>query len=330
VADPHAEARDFPEVSVVMITFNHADYIEDAVESVFAQHYSGVIRLIVCDDCSTDDTPRKLHELKSRSPIPLTLVLRDVNVGGLANLRDAWSRATGAYLAFLEGDDYWASPNKLALQIAALEARPRATMAFGKANVLDETVTPPAWHPPTLKAVATPTLADLLEENFVYTPTVVYRRGVVPVLPSWFDDCAFRDWPLHVLHAAQGEVIYHDEVLATWRLHHGGRWTATDYAQRMVGTVEVRERIWNEVGPPNELTMRRLRANDFAILAACTSDRSEAIALLRRALRLRLAVARQGMFLYALARLGLGDVRARRILSEVSRRRGEPRGLAPR
>ena len=63
------------------------------------------------------------------------------------------------------------------LQIAALEAQPRATMAFGKANVFDETVNPPVFHLPTLPVMARPVLADLLKENIVYTPTVVYKSG---------------------------------------------------------------------------------------------------------------------------------------------------------
>ena len=158
---------------------------------------------------------------------------------------------------------------------------------------------------------------------------MVYRRGIVPEFPTWFDECEFRDWPLHALHAAQGDIIFHDDILATWRLHGGGRWTGTAYAQRLAGAVRVRERIWREVGSPDNLTTRRLRASGMATLAACASSREEAFRLLRGAVRIRPAVAHEGIFLYALARMGLGNTAALAILREVSRRRGEPRALGP-
>ena len=71
-------------------------------------------------------------------------------------------------------------------------------------------------------------------------------------------DCAFRDWPLHVLHAAQGPVglFITDEILATWRLHAGGRWTATDFAQKLAG-------LWQCISETLE-AIRRSRRSDNA------------------------------------------------------------------
>jgi glycosyltransferase involved in cell wall biosynthesis len=227
-----------PDVAVVLITYNHESFIAESINSVSCQEYPGNIHLIVSDDCSTDQTQKVIKETISDVPPNVIVhpILRKQNVGGLRNLTEAWELAneTGsAYIALLEGDDYWADPRKLALQVSYMEEHPRSTLSFGLATELilcdnaapssKVAITPPSDHP---------TFGELLCGNFINTCTVVYRKGVLPRFPDWFAECAFRDWPLHLVHARAGEMHYIDHVVAVHRQHQSSKWWNPRTSQR--------------------------------------------------------------------------------------------------
>ena len=111
-------------VSVIMLTYNHAPYIAQAVESVLAQRTTFPIELIIADDCSTDGTTNIVRRYTKGYPDRIRLLTTLHNLGALNNERRAIDVAQGTYLAFCEGDDYWHAPNKLALQVAFLEQNP--------------------------------------------------------------------------------------------------------------------------------------------------------------------------------------------------------------
>lgn len=226
-----------PDVAVVLITYNHEAFIIQSIESVLAQRYDGRIHLVISDDCSTDRTQQLIAETVARAPrnVIVCPVFRTENVGGFRNLSDAWVAATAtgcSYIALLEGDDHWSDPSKLALQVGYLEEHPRATISFGLAMELILVEDPPSskvlFAPPT----AHPTYGDLLVGNFIQTCTVLYRAGVLPSFPEWFAECAFRDWPLHLVHASSGDIHYLDRVVAVHRQHEGSRWWTPSRSQR--------------------------------------------------------------------------------------------------
>jgi glycosyltransferase involved in cell wall biosynthesis len=223
-------ATELPDVAVILITYNHETFIAESINSVLRQEYPGTIHVIVSDDCSTDQTQKVIKETTTDVPpnVIVHSVLREQNVGGLRNLTEAWESAneTGsAYIALLEGDDYWTDSLKLALQVSYMEEHPRSTMSFGLATELILRVD----APPSSKVVVIPpsdhlTFAELLCGNFIHTCTVVYRRGVLLRFPEWFAGCAFRDWPLHLVHASAGEIHYMDRVVAVHRQHQSSKW----------------------------------------------------------------------------------------------------------
>ena len=128
-----------PDVAVVLITYNHETFIAESINSVSRQEYPGNIHVIVSDDCSTDQTQKVIKETISDMPPNVIVhpILREQNVGGLRNLTEAWESANGtgsAYIALLEGDDYWTDARKLALQVSYMEEHPRSTLSFGLAT----------------------------------------------------------------------------------------------------------------------------------------------------------------------------------------------------
>lgn len=125
-----------PLVSVVIITYNHAPFIAQAIQSVLQQKTSFPIEILIGEDGSNDGTRQIVCEFVSRYPRVVAAILRErqdvvyINgkPSGAFNAFDTMSRAKGRYIAYLEGDDYWTDPDKLQSQFAILESRPELAM----------------------------------------------------------------------------------------------------------------------------------------------------------------------------------------------------------
>lgn len=108
-------------VSVAMVTYNHEDYIHQALESVVSQKTNFLYEIIIGDDYSTDNTREILECFAKKYPEKIKLILRNENIGAMNNVYDVFNRCQGKYIAFLEGDDYWIDTDKLQKQVDFLE-----------------------------------------------------------------------------------------------------------------------------------------------------------------------------------------------------------------
>ena len=117
---PNAE----PKVSVLMITYNHEKLIAQAIDSVLMQKTEFPFELVIGEDCSTDGTRAVVLEYSRKYPGIIRAHLRERNLGALENGRDVFRASRGKYLAVLEGDDYWTSPEKLQVRADLLDKHP--------------------------------------------------------------------------------------------------------------------------------------------------------------------------------------------------------------
>jgi glycosyltransferase involved in cell wall biosynthesis len=107
------------EVSVCITCYNEADYISSAIRSVLEQTAIDRIKeIIVVNDGSTDESERRIREFAPDERPLIHVYQRNQGLSGARNV--AMRRATGKYIAFLDGDDFWVS-RKTALQLAAFE-----------------------------------------------------------------------------------------------------------------------------------------------------------------------------------------------------------------
>jgi glycosyltransferase involved in cell wall biosynthesis len=106
-----------PEVSVVMITYNHERYLAEAIEGVVRQETSFPVELLIGEDCSTDGTREIAHSYQKRFPEMIRVITSERNVGGHENFARLVAAARGKYIASCEGDDFWHRPDKLQRQI---------------------------------------------------------------------------------------------------------------------------------------------------------------------------------------------------------------------
>ena len=131
-----------PKVSVVMIAYNHAAYIEQSLGSVLGQKTDFFFEILLGDDCSTDETARIAQKYAEQFPRQITAVIRPENLGATKNFYDLITRARGDYIAYLEGDDYWTEATKLQQQVDFLEAHPEYMGCTHKIMLVDNEGTP--------------------------------------------------------------------------------------------------------------------------------------------------------------------------------------------
>jgi len=108
-----------PFVSVLIDTYNHQRFIEEAIQSVLSQDFPASEReILVVDDGSTDRTPEILAKFASQIRI-----LRKSNGGQASAFNHGIPECRGELIAFLDGDDWWA-PDKLTRVTNAMAANP--------------------------------------------------------------------------------------------------------------------------------------------------------------------------------------------------------------
>ncbi|HTA64400.1 MAG TPA: glycosyltransferase, partial [Xanthomonadaceae bacterium] len=117
-----------PLVSVLMITYNHADYLAEAIEGVVSQRCDFPFELIIGEDASSDATRSVALEYQRRYPQIVRVIHSHGNVGMLANARRIFDRARGEFVAYCEGDDYWCFRDKLARQVELMRDDPRVSI----------------------------------------------------------------------------------------------------------------------------------------------------------------------------------------------------------
>ncbi len=236
---------DAPLVTVSLITYNHARYIEQAVESVLAQRTTFPFEFIIGEDESSDGTREIVQRMAAENPgrIRLNLHSRQSNIGyngrptGRHNFVQNIRAARGKYIAILDGDDYWTDPQKLQRQADLLESRPEYAVCFHRNDVVDENgdlLSVPSNIPVSKPSFS---LSEYLDLQFLpWTCTLMFRRGLFKDFPDWYFKCPVGDFPLNVINAQHGGFGFIDEVMAAYRIHAGGIWSLglkhTEWAEK--------------------------------------------------------------------------------------------------
>ncbi|GAB1723750.1 MAG: glycosyltransferase [Nitrospira sp. CR1.1] len=233
-----------PRVSVVIPTFNCERFIGRTVDSALRQTYRD-FEVIVVDDGSTDGTPAVL----ARYGEALHCIKQE-NQGASAARNTALTNATGEFIAYLDADDLW-DPQKLARQVAYLDANPACGFVHTEVAVIDEQdmVLHARFNQETRRRVPQGRcLKDILQRSHIQTLTVLERR-------SAFERAGMFDLRLPVaqdyLHwiqvVLQGyEVGYVPDPLGQYRWRAGSLMSSQ---RRLLGDfTKIYEILLNEYG----------------------------------------------------------------------------------
>lgn len=121
-------------VSILCITYNHAAFIGNALNSFVNQKTNFRFEIVIGEDCSTDNTLEILKSWENNYPMKIKILPPLPNMGIHLNLRRTYAACTGRYIAYCEGDDRWTDPLKLQKQFDYLESHPECVLVYGNAQ----------------------------------------------------------------------------------------------------------------------------------------------------------------------------------------------------
>jgi glycosyltransferase involved in cell wall biosynthesis len=210
--------RPSPLVSVSITTYNMADWLPRALDSVLEQRTSFPIEIVIADDCSEDATVSIAHSYRDRHPDLIRVLQRSKNVGIQRNTYETLEQCRGKFIAWLDADDYWTDPEKLEIQAKTLESDPSINVCGHIVRHVTSGGEVKRERYPSISP-GRYGLADILRRNFLATPSVMFRNGVHRQIPPWYYDFeSLSDWPFWVLSALSGDIVLLDRVMADYRL----------------------------------------------------------------------------------------------------------------
>ena len=222
-----------PVVSIACATYNHANYIRDALDGFLMQKCSYPYEIIVHDDASTDGTADIIREYTEKYPGRINAILQTENQHskGISLLHNLYSKARGKYVAICEGDDYWTDPLKLQKQIDALEAHPEADICATCAALSNNGNIIGKCAPVDKDTVLTTEQVILGGGNYVATCSLVIKAETQRLRPE-FRQILSVDYSLQILGSLSGGMIYLSDQTCVYRTFVKGSWTSNYFADR--------------------------------------------------------------------------------------------------
>ena len=212
-----------PVVSVLMLAYNHARYIAQAVESVIHQETSFPIEILIGEDCSADGTREIALEYQHRYPTLIRVITSDKNVGVLGNWQRVLAAGRGDFLAHLDGDDFWL-PGKLEQQVAFMRRNQGCVAVYSNAiTVKDDGTRMGVFNDVGNECFDLP--AMLRRGNFLNTSSMLFQTRLRDVLLEI--DEPFIDYRVHLRLARSGWLAHLEQPLVGYRVGSSGSMIST-------------------------------------------------------------------------------------------------------
>ena len=231
--------------SICCTTYNHENYIADAIESFLMQKTDFSYEILIHDDASTDRTPEIIKQYESKYPDLIKPIYQTENQysKGVKTGNFNMERAKGKYIALCEGDDYWTDPYKLQKQVDYMEKNSECSMCVHAAyrvtpdkKKLKSHVRPNRGNKIFTVEEVIEGVGDLITTNSILFPTVFSTNR-----PDFYEKAPVGDYPFTIYLALQGTVYYIDEFMSAYRVGVKGSWTS-----EFLSSIERRVAHWDK------------------------------------------------------------------------------------
>jgi glycosyltransferase involved in cell wall biosynthesis len=207
-------------VSVLMRSYNHEDYISEAIDSVLNQSCKD-LELIIVDDFSKDSSKTIIKKYENENK-RIKAFFHDTNMGMASTMNDLFSKASGKYIAYIDSDDSW-FPLKIEKQLAILEKND-SLVVWSEGEIIDQNSTPTGEtftqiNLATEKKKSGEIFEDLLHANFIFLSSLIHNR--IFAKDILFDQKLkyLNDYKFVVALANKHNFLFIKEPLVKYRMH---------------------------------------------------------------------------------------------------------------
>lgn len=267
-------------VSVTCLTFNHAEYIKDALNGFCIQQTDFPFVCCIADDYSTDGEQDILKTYLSEhfdlsAPSSRKEETEDYQLVFSRHKENQncffavfflkynhyKKKAKRPYMkewlsntkfhALCEGDDYWTDPLKLQKQVDFLEAHPDYTMVCNRTQLYSEKEHKAIGENYCYNKSQTVSVKDAVCKGglFISTCSIMYRAFIRDNYPDYCKKCMIGDYPLQIMAAMKGKIYYLNDIMSVYRVEN-----STSYMGKL---------IWTHENYNNRITIIRSVINMF-------------------------------------------------------------------
>lgn len=220
---------------ILLMTYNHEEYIERAVRSILNQDTTFSLNIIVADDCSSDGTIHIVESILTGSNSRFTIVRNDKQLGIVKNYQKAFGLCRNKYIAVLEGDDYWLNQDRLQIHIDFLEEHEECSFSYNRILLLDQIKGECSTNSMHRSAGDNSynTVRQLCRDNFIGNYSAcVYRGAYVELIDQGIFDLLTYDWFFNINMARFGLIGSLNFIGSAYRIHAKGAYSGLNIRAR--------------------------------------------------------------------------------------------------
>lgn len=207
-----------PKISIVIPSYNRADYVPATLDSILSQSYKD-FEIIFIDDGSTDNTEEIVQAYMDRDyrvkyfkqPNSERAVARTYGI----------SLAMGDYVCLVDSDDIWYH-NKLEIQLEVMEADPGIIMSYASVNRIDMQGKSISSASRQHEGYTGWVFFELLKRNFIPSVTPMIRKEALKKVKEQNTEfIPYEDWDFWLRLSREGRFFHIVQPLGAYRLHPG-------------------------------------------------------------------------------------------------------------
>lgn len=254
-----------PLVSISVITYNHENFIEQALQGFFKQEVNFAYEILINDDASTDRTQEIISSYQKKYPNVIKPLFQERNKYSQGergmNCRYNYPRARGKYIAICDGDDYWQDPLKLQKQVDFLEKNSSYVMTFHNTKEIDEKGIVKDYE--GLKVFRKDrSSAELQQGVYIFTSTICFRNVIEPYPPEIFEVVNEDTFTISLLGKYGGAKYLADIEPAFYRIQSKGVWSVLkneDRSLHRLTTYQKLKEYYQRIGDINMVEFYTLK-----------------------------------------------------------------------
>ncbi len=212
-------------ISVAMCTYNGALFVREQLDSILAQEYLPD-ELVVCDDCSEDDTLLILNRFAAIAPFEVRVVVNKRNLGFIQNFENCLLLCTGDIIFLADQDDIW-EKDKVRVIVDYFERNTDSDVVFTNASIINDASvvleTGDLWDRISFsgKEQSLKMVEHMLIKGCIVTgATMAFRKEILQEQLPFFDTSLFLHDALIANKAALYDGLgYINKYLTRYRLH---------------------------------------------------------------------------------------------------------------